>query len=169
MENIKVTVPVKMCEIKVIENNGGALPSVLKTTLGSCVGVILSDEKKGIHGLAHIMLPERIKKDNAVGKYADTAIPAILEKMERKGSRKIHIRAYLTGGACMFASSGDNDGISSIGNRNISAARNILESMKIPIVFDETGGNSGRTIIFDGEIGKVTVNTLNKFKRSGNN
>ena len=37
------TYVVKMAEISVIKNNGGSEPSNLKTTLGSCVGVILTD------------------------------------------------------------------------------------------------------------------------------
>ena len=89
MNTVSETYVVKMAEISVIKNNGGSVPSNLKTTLGSCVGVILTDRKSGVHGLAHIMLPEMLKRDPAVGKYADTAIPALLGEMKKKGRTQL--------------------------------------------------------------------------------
>ena len=88
------TYVVKMAEISVIDNNGGSSPLKLKTTLGSCVGVILTDKKSDVHGLAHIMLPEMLRRDASLGKYADTAIPALLTEMTEKGAKKKDIRAF---------------------------------------------------------------------------
>ena len=53
--------------------------------LGSCVGIALYDERKKIGGLAHIMLPDSkaITKRGGAGRYADTAIEAMVEEMER--------------------------------------------------------------------------------------
>jgi chemotaxis protein CheD len=155
------TYVVKMAEISVIKNNGGSEPSNLKTTLGSCVGVILTDKKSGVHGLAHIMLPEMLRRDTAVGKYADTAIPALLEKMKKRGARKEEIRAFIMGGACMFHFTGTT-GMSVIGDRNVEAAQKILDELDIPVVFQETGGNAGRTVLFNSDTGKVSVKTLEK-------
>ena len=152
---------VKMAELSVIENNGGSSQPDLKTTLGSCVGVILTDKKSGVHGLAHIMLPEMLKRDTAVGKYADTAIPALLDKMKKKGAIKKEIRAFLLGGACMFSFTG-TVGMAVIGDRNVEAAQRILGEHDIPVVFQETGGNSGRTVLFDIGTGKVSIKTLQK-------
>jgi chemotaxis protein CheD len=81
--------------------------------------------------------------------------------MKEKGAIKKNISAYLVGGACMFGFN-DGTGITTIGDRNVGAAREILESLKIPVVFEETGGNAGRTITFNGETGKVSVKTLQK-------
>jgi chemotaxis receptor (MCP) glutamine deamidase CheD len=38
----------------------------------------------------------------------------------------------------------------------------VLESSSIPVVFEETGGSSGRAIAFNGIEGKVVVKTLAK-------
>jgi len=152
---------VKMAEISVVKHNGDGPHVQLKTTLGSCVGIILSDQKMRVHGLAHIMLPEKLNRDMTIGKYADTAIPALLTEMKEKGAIKKNISAYLVGGACMFGFN-DGTGIAAIGDRNAGAAREMLGSLKIPIVFEETGGNAGRTITFNGETGKVSVKTLQK-------
>lgn len=159
---------VKMAEISVVKHNGDGPHMQLKTTLGSCVGIILSDQKMRVHGLAHIMLPEKLKKDMAIGKYADTAIPALLTEMKEKGAIKRNISAYLVGGACMFGFN-DGKGITAIGDKNVNASREILGSLKIPVVFEETGGSSGRTITFNGEIGKVSVKTLQKIIMKRNN
>ena len=163
MNTVSETYVVKMAEISVIKNNGGSVPSNLKTTLGSCVGVILTDRKSGVHGLAHIMLPEMLKRDPAVGKYADTAIPALLGEMKKKGAKQDEIRAFILGGACMFNFTGTT-GMAVIGDRNVEAAQKILSELDIPVVFQETGGNSGRTVLFNSDTGKVTVKTLEKIK-----
>ena len=155
------TYVVKMAEISVIKNNGGSPLLDLKTTLGSCVGVILTDKKSGVHGLAHIMLPEMQKRDMSVGKYADTAIPALLDKMKEKGAIKKEIRAFLLGGACMF-SFACTGGMAVIGDRNVEAAQRMLGELEIPVVFQETGGNCGRTVLFNSSTGKVSIRTLEK-------
>ena len=159
------TILVKMAEISVVENTPDSAYK-LKTTLGSCVGVILSDGKRGVHGLAHILLPERLGGDRVIGKYADTAIPALLEKMEEKGCRKKDLSAFLVGGACMFEAF-DGNGLTNIGDKNVMAATRILQQLRIPVVFQETGGKSGRTITFDGNAGKVFVKTLSKIETRG--
>jgi chemotaxis protein CheD len=155
------TYVVKMAEISVIKNNGGSQPLDLKTTLGSCVGIILTDKKSSVHGLAHIMLPEMQKRDVSVGKYADTAIPALLEKMKEKGAIQSDIRAFLLGGACMFSFTGTT-GMAVIGDKNVEAAQRILGELDIPVVFQETGGNCGRTVHFNSGTGKVSIKTLEK-------
>ncbi len=160
MSMVNGTYVVKMAEISVIENNGGP-PLNLKTTLGSCVGIILTDKKSGVHGLAHIMLPEMLKRDASLGKYADTAIPALLTEMKEKGAKQKDIRAFLLGGACMFSFTG-SVGMAVIGDKNVEAAQRMLGEFDIPVVFQETGGNSGRTILFNSGTGKVSIKTLQK-------
>jgi chemotaxis protein CheD len=148
------TLLVKMAEIEVAENS-----KLLKTTLGSCVGVILHDEKRSISGLAHIMLPQRFRQDPSVGKYADTAIPALINRIVSRGGRKENMRAFITGGANMFKASGDRK-IATIGEKNVEATRQILARLGVPIVFDETGGDRGRTVLFDTRSGKIQIKTL---------
>jgi len=131
----------------------------LKTILGSCVGVILHDPVKRISGLAHVMLPRAMRADSAIGKYADTAIPALLAMMAGTGSRLSSLKAYLIGGAKMFPMAAS--GIGSIGDQNVLAARKVLEEAAVPIVFEDTGGTQGRTVIFHNESGEVSVHTLN--------
>src|SRR5699024_12188453 len=81
-------------------------PHVIRTSgLGSCVGIIIYDLKKQTSGLAHIMLPDstvtRQDKINTF-KYADTAIPILIERVLQTGARHSALQAKITGGARMF-------------------------------------------------------------------
>lgn len=130
-----------------------------KTTLGSCVGVILHDKQRKQSALAHIMLPSRYDGDQTIAKYADTAIPALVQELGRRGSKKEDLEAYLTGGAQMFGSSDDRL-IASVGEANLRAARTILQGLEIDVVFEHTGGNRGRTVLFDSDSASIEVKTI---------
>ncbi|MGA2975264.1 MAG: chemotaxis protein CheD [Spirochaetia bacterium] len=147
------TVNVKMAEMDVVADGRS-----LKTILGSCVGVILRDPERCVSGLAHIMLPEHRRGDAATGKYADSAIPALLARMLRSGGRAGSLQALIIGGAEMFPMG--NERIAAIGDLNVEAARKALKESRIPIVFEETGGRAGRAVVFDNATGTVSVKTL---------
>ncbi len=154
------TVNVKMAEMDVVTDG-----SSLKTILGSCVGIILRDPVRRVSGLAHVMLPNRHSEDAATGKYADTAIPALLSRLAESGGRLGSLQAFLVGGAQMFPMG--NVRIASIGDQNVEAARKILTESKIPIVFQDTGGKVGRTVLFDNSTGQVSVKTLQAIETKG--
>ena len=59
-------------------------PAKIRTLLGSCVGVILHDRVARLGGLAHIVLPDSRGATEHPGKFADTAIPAMIGEIERK-------------------------------------------------------------------------------------
>jgi chemotaxis protein CheD len=147
------TVTVKMAEMDVVTDGRS-----LKTILGSCVGVIVRDPDRRVSGLAHIMLPARRNDDEAMGKYADSAIPALLARLASSGCRMGSLQALLIGGAQMFPMG--NTSIGSIGNQNVDAARRVLQEKKIPIVYEDTGGTAGRSVTFSNATGKVLVKTL---------
>lgn len=146
---------VKMSEY-VVANNG----SVLVTTVGSCVAIGLIDEKIGVGALGHIMLPYYDGKTSMIiGKYADTAIPAMLKEMEKKGANRSRIKAKIAGGAKMFDFPSHNF---AIGERNIEAARKVLNEYGIEIVGEDVGKNYGRTIEFNTYTGEMTIKRANK-------
>ena len=61
-------IAVRMGEIAVSAKPGEVL---LSLGLGSCIGLALVDQRRGIAGLAHIMLPEAIAGGGPIGKFAD--------------------------------------------------------------------------------------------------
>jgi chemotaxis protein CheD len=129
--------------------------------LGSCVGIAIYDKASGIGGLAHIMLPDssQFNKITNQVKFADLAIPMLVEDMIKKGARLRNMIAKIAGGASMFNFS-DKSIIMDIGNRNGIAVKNALKILAIPIVAEDIGGNKGRTLIFDTESGILSIRTV---------
>ncbi|MGD8191037.1 chemotaxis protein CheD [Brevibacillus ginsengisoli] len=140
-------------------------PNRLRTTgLGSCVGVVLYDETKKVAGMAHVMLPDSsLAKGNDINiaKYADTAIPKLIQDMERLGASTRNMVAKIAGGAQMFSFLSGNDTMR-IGPRNVEACKTALGQVRIRIVAEDTGGNCGRTIEIDAVSGILQIRTVNQ-------
>lgn len=137
-------------------------PDKLMTAgLGSCVGVCLLDKVTRVAGMVHIMLPSSIQARNNQNraKFADSGIAAILEEMEKNGASRVRIVAKIAGGAQMFKFSEESN-IMKIGERNTAAVIEVLGGYRIPILANDTGGNYGRTIIFDAQTGDLLVRTI---------
>ncbi len=151
-------IKVGMADLNIAE--GGA---VLKTTgLGSCVGLTLYDPHLKLGGMAHIMLPSsEIAREGQlnIAKYADTAIPELLQRMKDKGAVTGRLLAKMAGGAQMFAFMGGTDTMR-IGPRNVEATKQTLEYFKIPVVAEDTGGNYGRTVELDSHTGTFIIRSV---------
>ncbi|NLV35177.1 MAG: chemotaxis protein CheD [Clostridiaceae bacterium] len=129
--------------------------------LGSCVGIALYDPGRKVVGLAHIMLPssQQARNNSNIAKFADTATYKLVEDMVSLGAVKSHIVAKLAGGAQMF-SFNDTSEMLRIGARNVTASKEILKQLNIPILAEDTGGNYGRTIEIDSASGKLLIKTI---------
>ena len=137
--------------------------TIMTIGLGSCIGIALYDKILKVAGLSHIMLPDSTQFKNVTNpmKFADSAIPILIEKMQKQGCRKQNIVAKIAGGASMFNFS-DKSIISDIGKRNSEAVKKALKDIGIPIVAEDTGGNKGRTMILEASTGKVTLKVVGK-------
>lgn len=134
---------------------------IITVGLGSCVGIALFDKNNAIGGLVHIMLPDSSQFSNINNpiKFANLAIPCLINEMEKLGSIKRSMKAKIAGGASMFNFS-DKSITMDIGNRNIISVKNTLVNLNIPIISEDVGGNKGRTMIFDTQNGLVTIKTV---------
>lgn len=135
-------------------------PSKLVTLgLGSCVGVCIYDISKRTGALVHILLPSKndyVTKHSVDLKYADIAIPVVIEEMLSLGCRIKNMRAVVVGGGNMFKFDGKPLS-ESIGYKNQDSVKKILNSYNIPIVREDTGGELGKTVFFDTSTGDVYV------------
>lgn len=132
--------------------------------LGSCVGVAIYDPAVKIGGLIHILLPSAQGFENgnhARTKFADSGITDLVEAMVKEGASKLRMKAKMAGGASMFAAKAAS-GIHEVGKRNIQSSRETLKKLGIELVAQDTGGNKGRTIIFDIETGQLTIKTVDR-------
>lgn len=138
--------------------------SITTVGLGSCVGIVLYDVRTRLCGMIHIMLPDstKIKNNKNRAKFADTAIVDMLEKMQKRGSAKVNIVAKIAGGAQMFGLGAEKMESMRVGERNVEAVKNILSSLNIRIIAEDTGLNYGRTIIFEPSSGNLIIHTVGK-------
>ena len=135
--------------------------AIMTIGLGSCIGIALYDKTIKVAGLAHIMLPDstQFKSNTNPMKFADLAIPMLIEKMEKQGCNKKNIVAKIAGGASMFNFS-DKSIISDIGKRNSDAVKKTLKDESIRIIAEEIGGNKGRTMILKANDGSVILKVV---------
>lgn len=129
--------------------------------LGSCVAILLYDPGARIGGMAHILLPSPAlsRKDSNPAKFPQTAVPRLLELMGADGAKPQRITARLAGGASMFASLAP-PGTIQMGERNLVAARQVLNTHRLPLVGEAVGGDFGRTVRFHTCDGRVQVSTV---------
>lgn len=139
-------------------------PNMITTLgLGSCVGIVLYDPIKRIAGLAHIMLPDSTKIINNSNKYkfADTGIDTLIQDMVDLGANKRNLVSKIAGGAQMFSFK-NNLEMMRIGDRNVEATKEKLNSLGIPLLAEDTGANYGRTIEFYPDTGLLHIKSVGK-------
>jgi chemotaxis protein CheD len=132
-------------------------PHVITTVLGSCVSVCLWDGVLRIGGMNHYMLPFWNGEGLASPKYGNIAVAKLVQRLQDLGSEKKNLRAKIFGGGVVL---NVTNPFMNIGERNVQLAEDALRSEGIPIVSGDTGGRSGRKIIFNTESGVVLVKKL---------
>lgn len=156
-----ITVQVKIADLAVLRDQG-----ILATYgLGSCIGIALYDPKRKVAGMAHILLNDSTKfirpgvNSFNPAKFADTALPLLLQSMVEQGASKKAIIAKIAGGASLFNFKGAGGGV---GEKNIEAVRSKLEGLSIPLHGAEVGGNCGRTMKLMVDTGALVITTAGK-------
>jgi chemotaxis protein CheD len=142
---------VRIGELAISDTPGDVLVSL---GLGSCIGLAVVDKRAGVAGLAHIVLPATTgtPKAEAMNKFADHAVPALVDGMVERGASRVFMQASLVGGASMFAAVGGE-----VGRRNAEAVRELVGRRRVPVVAEAVGGSRGRTVKVDVASGTVSV------------
>lgn len=153
----------KQIRVNIADYAVSAGPVTLATIgLGSCVAIVLHDSQNGVGALAHVLLPNEAlsTQHDMPGKFASTALPAMLVRMRELGARE-GIGARLVGGSSMFASLLPA-GAPPLGTRNIAAARAACLKHGIPVLGEDVGGSHGRSVYLDVRAGSLLVRSLAK-------
>lgn len=146
---------VAMAGIGVIQHQG-----ILRTLLGSCIGVALYDRKQKIVGLAHVVMPASLGRNQSLGKFADTAIPETIRRMDSiAAGARMSLSAKIAGGANMFAHVSPNNA-NTIGEQNVVAVEQALAALEIPILARHLGGTFGRRMVVEAETGIVHIHVI---------
>ena len=125
--------------------------------LGSCIAVSVFDPVAKVGGMAHVVLPNSHgKTGEKAARYADIAVPRLLEKMRECGAVDSRLVINLAGGAQMSLAPGMGKAFK-IGEDNVAAvcAALALEGLKPNTVI--TGGSKGRTMRLFIDSGRATV------------
>jgi chemotaxis protein CheD len=138
-------------------------PGAVTTVLGSCVAVCLFDPVLRAGGINHYLLPYWNGDGLASPKYANIALPKLLQKMLDLGCRRQNLRAKLFGGGAIFQQIG---GLFGIGERNIQFAEDFLREAGIPVVARDVGEGFTRKVIFRVHTGEALVRRL-KVRENG--
>lgn len=146
---------VSISDFKVSEHGG-----ILKTTLGSCVSVVLyTNKENSICSMSHFLLPQATsaeKEKETPLRYGSRIIPLQIQEMQNLGIAKKDLLAKVSGGAAMFPLR-ENSNLADVGAENSNIALKILQQEKIPVVAKDIGGGSGRSIQFDPQTLKLKI------------
>ncbi|MEX2185649.1 MAG: chemotaxis protein CheD [Pirellulales bacterium] len=125
----------------------------LVAVLGSCIGVAMYHPRLHVGALAHVVLPDSNNRTGPPAKFADTAIPYLLQLLKNEGVGSAGLTVKLAGGASMFASSGPMQ----IGAANLEAVTKALEAAGLRVAAQQVGGPKGRRVTLDCQSGEFVV------------
>ena len=143
-------------ELKYSDRSGQELTCL---GLGSCVAVSMWDPLNKQGAMAHVVLPECSSGRQPTPKFADVAVPEMVEKLIKMGAVTSRLDIKLVGGAHMTPTDSPNLPAMRIGDRNIEAVKAQLSRLGLKANAENLGGNNGRTVRLDVESGRVTVVT----------
>jgi chemotaxis protein CheD len=136
-------------------------PEVVTTILGSCVSIIMFDKAKRISMMSHNLMPvcenlSSCKGDcENVHRYTECSVKQMLQIFDSVKIPRNDIVVKLFGGSELINDGHHADNITSIGSRNITSAKNIIEKEALKLTAQDIGGRCSRKIVFITETGEV--------------
>lgn len=128
----------------------GQSPTILKATLGSCVGIALIWRARGLFALAHCLLPYAPQAGMPPGaRYVDQAIASLLGLLQARPEHYAQIETHLAGGASMSRREECDTRTPLVGRLNVQAALKLLEGFGLTVCSKDLGGNLARQMRLD--------------------
>lgn len=125
----------------------------LRTTLGSCVSIVLWHPVRLLGGMSHCLLPSREGARRAPnGKYIDEALELLLAEIRRHNTRPGDYRVKLFGGGRMMATQHPGFDVAA---RNVDAVRRAVHAVGLRVHAESLGGRGYRKLLFDVATGDV--------------
>ena len=141
-------------------------PSIIKTLLGSCVGVTFWSPRSGVGALCHALLPKCPRKAAsrltlAAGRrYVDFVIRDLTRQFDKLGVPREELQVKLFGGADVLPVSAAATARRSVGRQNCEVALEVLRAEGLPVLASSLGGTLGRSIKFYTATGEVRLHWL---------
>jgi chemotaxis protein CheD len=141
-------------------------PTILRTILGSCVGITFWAPRAGLAALCHPMLPRCPVKAGAQvrpaagRRYVDFAIRDLARQFDSLAVQRSEVRVKLFGGGDVLLVSTDKSR-PTVGRLNCEAALAVLRDEGFTVAASSLGGKSGLHIRFHTGTGEVLLRRLN--------
>jgi chemotaxis protein CheD len=141
--------------VKIGELRRGRTGEVLKTTLGSCVGIAILWKARGRYALAHCLLAESPSSLPGPGaKYVSQAVPNLLRSLRAGPGDVADLEVFVAGGGQMMEGT---DPARSVGLSNVRSAEAHLNAAGLQNIVWDTGGDLATQIVVDCTLGSVKV------------
>jgi len=140
-------------------------PTILRTVLGSCVGITFLVPRLAVGALCHPMLPRcpegRIAtlSDATRRRYVDLAVREMARKLDALGAARAETLVKLFGGGDVL-SAGDGARRPTVGQMNRESALRVLSEEGFCIAASSLGGSTGVHIQFMTGTGEVLLRRL---------
>jgi len=137
-------------------------PAILRTLLGSCVGIAFRIPRLGVGALCHPMLPrfpvkQAVTMTRSAGRrYVDYAIRDLARQFDALGARREEVEVKLFGGGDVLLMINDS-ARPSVGRLNIEVAIRVLEEEGFAVSASSLGGKRGINIYFNTRNGEVLL------------
>lgn len=132
--------------------------------LGSSMALVIYDPRLRLGGVAHIILPESGlgggTNMETPAKFADIAVPALLEAFTEAGGKPSQSVIRLVGGAQMFNFGGGGASLLNMGSRNATAIKTALSKLGLTPEKTDIGGNKGKSLRFVIATGQLYVKQI---------
>jgi len=140
-------------------------PALIRTILGSCIGVTFWSAQLGVGALCHSLLP-RCPAPSPFGispaagrRYVDFAIRDLVRQFDELGACRTELEVKLFGGADVLLVKPESVR-PTVGRMNIDAAIEIVKSEGLNVTASSLGGTSGLSIKFNTRSGEVLLRRL---------
>jgi len=140
-------------------------PAIIRTILGSCVGVTFWSARLGVGALTHSQLPRcpanSAELSPAGGRrYVDFAIRDIARQLDLLGARRTEVHVKVFGGADVLPVGNTASTKSTVGKLNCEVAIEVLRDEGFQVVASSLGGTAGLNIRLDTRTGEVQLRRL---------
>jgi len=137
-------------------------PAILRTLLGSCVGIAFRAPRLGAGALCHPMLPRCPQKASATlsrsegTRYVDFTIRDMARQFDALGAKREEVEVKIFGGGDVLLVF-DETTRPTIGRLNREVALMVLEEEGFGLLASSLGGNCGINIYFNTMTGEVLL------------
>ncbi len=138
---------------------------MIVTVLGSCIAACIRDQRTGIGGMNHFMLPVQSEfseknRDLSTSElcYGNWAMEFLINEIIKQGGKKSNFEVKLFGGGQMLNGASKLD----VGGRNISFVREFLACEGLDVVAEDLGDEYSRKVLYFPDTGAVKLRKMRK-------